>query len=85
MKNYKIYLFDFDGCLVDTVESLEYVFIQSFADYGLTVQKEEVPQFTRQPLPVSYSEKGGDMNKYEEFYEKFKQISSLTTRLKDNI
>ena len=67
MKDYKLYLFDFDGCLVDTYYALEYVFKESFKPFNIDVTFEEVIKFCRQPLPVSFKEKGGKDEEFKEF------------------
>lgn len=85
MKDYDVYLFDFDGCLCDTFKSLAYVFITSFRDFGMLVEESDVRKFSRQPLPVSYKEKGGDPAKYDEFYENLCKIlnSDKNTKLSE--
>ena len=69
MKKYKVYLFDFDGTLVDTFPALIYVFQESFAQYGIDVSKEECYDFAREPLNESFERKGGDMTVFWDFVD----------------
>ena len=61
MKEYTTYLFDLDGTLVDSLESLYFVFIESFKQMGIKCEKHEVQPFLRQALTKTYVEKGGDI------------------------
>lgn len=70
MKTYDLYLFDFDGTLVDSFNSLMYVFENSFGDFGFSVTREEGLIFSRQPLEQSYKEKGGTEDKWIPFVER---------------
>lgn len=54
MKNYELYLFDFDGTLVDSIKSLIDVFVLSFKDIGIEVDERNVLQYTRQPLEETF-------------------------------
>ncbi len=69
MKKYKVYLFDFDGTIIDTREALAYVYMQSFKDWGVDVTREETIQFSREPLNVSYVNKGCDMAVFWDFVD----------------
>lgn len=66
-KDYKVYLFDFDGCLVDTMKAMEFIFLESLKQCGLSAKKEEVVQFVRQPLPVTFKQKGGEDKDFSTF------------------
>ena len=59
MKTYDLYLFDFDVTLVDSLNSLVYVFTNSFGDIGISVTREECLTFSRQTIEQSFYEKGG--------------------------
>lgn len=54
MKQFNTYLFDFDGTLVDTYESLTYVFGVSFAVVGIKVKESDVAKLMRCPLEEGY-------------------------------
>ena len=41
MKKYSLYLFDFDGTLFDTAESLKEIYKLTFAKYGVVPTKED--------------------------------------------
>lgn len=70
MKTYDLYLFDFDGTLVDSLNSLVYVFTNSFGDIGISVTREECLTFSRQPIEQSFYEKGGTKEQGEYFIER---------------
>ena len=67
MKKYDLYLFDFDGTLLDTRPALEYVFKTAFEHYGLKFDPKDTIQFARIPLSESYKQLGGDPTKFIEF------------------
>ncbi len=50
MKDYDIYLFDFDGTLFDTLESLYPTFRYGFDAIGIKVTNEEIEEFTHHSL-----------------------------------
>ena len=51
MKEYKLYLFDFDGTLADTFDSLINIFDYSFRKVGITnFDKSQISIFARYPL-----------------------------------
>lgn len=54
MKKYDLYLFDFDGTLVDSLKSLEDVFVLSFRAIGVEIDEKDCLQYTRQPLEETY-------------------------------
>jgi len=54
MKKYKVYLFDFDNTLFDTLESSEYVFVEAFRKIGVSFNREDILFYTRFPLQNTY-------------------------------
>ncbi|MCQ2087632.1 MAG: HAD family hydrolase [Bacilli bacterium] len=54
MKQYKVYLFDFDGTLFDTLPSSIYVFKEAFLTKGVSLENEDILSFTRTPIPDNY-------------------------------
>ena len=54
MKKYKCYLFDFDGTLIDSFDSLYIVFKMAFESIGITIDPNDVPWMSRVPLEESY-------------------------------
>jgi len=91
MKQYDLYLFDFDGTLVDSLESLIYVFTHSFQDIGISVDREEVLAFSRQPIEDSYRAKGGKLEDVDYFvkqlnyYLNSREAVELTALFPDTI
>ena len=59
MKRYKVYLFDFDGTLVDSHDSLVDVFAGAYATVGVKVPDGKVLRLMRIPLFKGYEELGG--------------------------
>ena len=58
MKEYNVYLFDFDGCLVDSLDSMEYIYLNAFEKVGLKAKKEEVIGYMREPLDKTFFDRG---------------------------
>ncbi|MCR5308797.1 MAG: HAD family hydrolase [Bacilli bacterium] len=54
MKQYKVYLFDFDGTLFDTLDSSTYVFKEAFLKKGVQLNEDDVLHYTRVPIPETY-------------------------------
>ena len=54
MKKYDLYLFDFDGTLVDSLKSLIDVFVLSFRAIDIEIDEKNVLQYTRQSLEDTY-------------------------------
>ena len=69
MKKYDLYLFDFDGTLLDTIPALEYVFTVSYAAIGLKFDPKDTIEFSRIPLNVGYEKMHADPKKWVEFVE----------------
>lgn len=67
MKKYKLYLFDFDGTLLDTVSCLEYVFTVSYESIGIKFDPKDTVEFSRVPLTYGYKKYGADPNKWADF------------------
>ena len=67
MRKYKLYLFDFDGTLFNTMPALAMVFKNTYKEYGIEVSDEECVHFSREPLPDSYQRKGLDMKDFWDF------------------
>ena len=59
MKKYKTYLFDFDGTLVDSHDSLVKVFEGAYSSVGISVPEGYVLRLMRIPLFVGYEELNG--------------------------
>lgn len=67
LKNYDVFLFDFDGTLFDTLESSIYVFEEAYRRIGVTINREDILGYTREPIPVSYEKLMGSLDGYGEF------------------
>ena len=81
MKKYDLYLFDFDGTLVDSFKSLGEVFIRSFDAIGIDIDKNNIPRYCRIPLSETYKEVGGkeeDTAKFVEMIETYIEDEELT-------
>ncbi|MCQ2794868.1 MAG: HAD family hydrolase [Bacilli bacterium] len=71
MKKYSLYLFDFDGTLFDTIESLKEIYKLTFAKYGIVPTKEDYTTFITLSLPRAMKYKGIDMKYQKEFCKFF--------------
>lgn len=69
MREFKVYLFDFDGTLFNTEKSLIYVFEESFGAVGLSIDRNKVMEISRKPLPQTYQELHGDPLKIPKFQQ----------------
>ena len=74
MKKYDLYLFDFDGTLFDTLQSLVLVFKESFAAIGVEVKEEDCLLYTRQPLEVTYESLDAPMEKADIFVSEIRRL-----------
>ena len=67
MKTYDLYLFDFDGTLVDSLDSLVDVFVLSFREIGIEIDVNNVQRYMRIPLEETYAEVNAPWDKAAEF------------------
>ena len=67
MKQYDLYLFDFDGTLVDSYDSLVDIFVYSFRAIGYEIDPKNVIRYMRIPLEETYAEIGAPLEKADEF------------------
>ncbi len=67
IKEFDVFLFDFDGTLFDTYESSIYVFEEAYRRIGVSINKEDILGYTREPIPVSYKRLIGSMDGYDSF------------------
>ena len=71
MKKYSLYLFDFDGTLFNTAESLKEIYRRTFKKYGVVPTKEDYVTFITMSLPRAMKYKGVDMKYRKEFCNYF--------------
>ncbi len=62
---YHVYLFDFDGTMVDSRESLVPVFQAGYSRVGRKVTAEEAERWMHVSLPESFEDSGVDPDKYQ--------------------
>ena len=67
MKQFQLYLFDFDGTLFDTLPSSIYVFKKAYENIGMRIKEEDVLHFTREPIPNSYQRLGAPQERFDSF------------------
>ena len=67
MKKYDLYLFDFDGTLVDSLNSLVDVFVLSFKKIGIDIDPKNVQRYMRIPLEETYEEVNAPWDKADDF------------------
>ena len=78
MQKFQLYLFDFDGTLFDTLETSKYVFRKAYQFLGIPLNEDEVLQFTREPIPVSYKRMGAPIEKYDAFMAQIEKYLNTT-------
>ena len=78
MQKFQLYLFDFDGTLFDTIETSKYVFRKAYQFLGIPLNEDEVLQFTREPIPVSYKRMGAPIEKYDAFMAQIEKYLNTT-------
>lgn len=67
MQEFKLYLFDFDGTLFDTLPSSKYVFLMAYKNIGISIKEEDVLAWTREPIPNSYARMGAPQELFDSF------------------
>lgn len=67
MKDYELYLFDFDGTLVDSLKSLIDVFVLSFRAIDIEIDEKNVQRYMRIPLEETYDEVNAPWSRADEF------------------
>lgn len=82
MKEYKVYLLDFDGTLIDSEESLINVFLLAYKKVGINVSKDQVSYLMRIPLSQGYKELNGPSDKYKEYNEEINRLLNADETLK---
>ena len=84
MKDYDLYLFDFDGTLIDTMGALEYVFTVSYEHVGMVFDPSKTVLFSRILLSEGYRIMGGDPDKFPEFAAYIEKSLDFPQALEDN-
>jgi len=74
LKDYDIFLFDFDGTLFDTYESSIYVFEEAYSRIGVKISRDDILAFTREPIPVSYKRVMGSSDGYPAFIKMIDEL-----------
>ena len=74
LKDYDIYLFDFDGTLFDTLESSIYVFEEAYRRIGVSIDRDKILGYTREPIPNSYKRVMGSMDGYPAFIKSIDEL-----------
>ncbi len=91
MKKYSLYLFDFDGTLFDTINSLKETYRLTFKKYGINPSKEDYVTFISMSLPLAMKYKGVDKKYQKEFCDYFNKnvlnesVTRKTKLYKDSI
>lgn len=67
INSYEVFLFDFDGTLFDTFESSIYVFEEAYRRIGVSINRDDILGYTREPIPVSYERVMGSLKGYDDF------------------
>ena len=67
MKKYDLYLFDFDGTILNTMDALDFVFRASYEHVGIKYDSKYTVEFSRIPLVAGYEKIHGNPEKFPEF------------------
>ena len=67
MKKYALYLFDFDGTILNTMPALEVIFTKTYEHVGMKFKPEDTVYFSRIPIDVGYKMLNGNPEKFKEF------------------
>lgn len=67
MNSSKLYLFDFDGTLIDSHEAMVYIFTESYASVGIKVDPSYIWRLMRIPLEAGYNELNAPKDKTDIF------------------
>ena len=84
MKKYDLYLFDFDGTLLNTMPALEYVFSVSYEHIGVHFNKEDTVEFSRIPLDEGFNKLGAKKEKWDDFCKSIEASLDFPTSLERN-
>ncbi len=68
MKKYKIYLFDFDGTILNTMPALDFVFSISYAQVGIKFDTKLTKEYACIPIDLGYVRLKGSMEDFDKFY-----------------
>lgn len=69
MKEYDVYLFDFDGTLCDTGESLGPVFMHGFEAIGMSCKKEDALEYMHHSLKETADSRGVSEEQWQPFVD----------------
>lgn len=89
MKEYDLYIFDFDGTLFNTIDSLSICYKESFKMMGIVIKDDEIKHLMQQSLKTSALEKGIHESQYKDFvtifnsYQEDKDIICFTKPFSD--
>ena len=67
MRKYDLYLFDFDGTILNTMPALEVIFSRTYEHVGMKFDPKDTVGFSRIPIDVGYQRMNGDPLKFKEF------------------
>lgn len=73
MKKYNLYLFDFDGTLLDTSKCLYYVFNEAFKEAHINIKEDDVELLSRIPITEGYIKMHGKAEYVEAFSKRIKE------------
>lgn len=75
MKKYSLYLFDFDGTLFDTVDSLKESYKISLMKFGFETKDDEYDYYLGLSLPRCFAYKGGKKEDEQKFIDTFHSLA----------
>lgn len=84
MKKYDLYLFDFDGTLLNTMKALEHVFKVSYEHVGAHFDPKDTKLFACIPLDEGYRRLNADPEKWDDFCKYIEKSLDFPESLRDN-
>ena len=84
MRDYKIYIVDFDGTLIDSYEGLPIFYRYAFGAFGYSISDEEAYHFSKMSLEAAYIEKINKPELEKDFTKKCYEIVESDVLLPHN-
>ena len=84
MKKYDLYLFDFDGTILNTMDALTVIFSKTYEHVGMKFDPKDTIAFSRIPIDTGYQMMNGDPAKFKEFRDYLEIAIDLPEALVSN-
>ena len=84
MKKYDLYLFDFDGTILNTMEALEYIFSVAYEHVGMKFDPKDTVEYARIRIDEGYYRMNGKPEKFMDFADYLHEAIDFPEALKRN-